>query len=205
MFKPNKFVTNSLIKYFRSFSNYVPEHNCIPVEEKREFIEFLDKYNNILVLTGAGVSTESGIPDYRSEKVGLYSKSNYKPIDYSTFLKDSKARTRYWARNFVGWPQFSSASPNKIHFFLSTLQEIPGKLLGIITQNVDGLHYKAGSNDVIELHGNSFWVQCLQCKDLISRSDFQKTLQQLNPNFDISSTSLRPDGDVDITQVSVYT
>lgn len=109
--------------------------------------QFIQKYKKILVLTGAGISTESGIPDYRSEGVGLYARSDKRPVQFQDFLQSASVRRRYWARNFFGWPRFSSFHPNENHYALKQLED-DGKLLYIITQNVDGLHYKAGNKKV---------------------------------------------------------
>ena len=100
---------------------------------------------------GAGISTESGIPDYRSEGVGLYNRTNHRPMYIQEFMKSSSARKRYWARNFIGWPSFSSVQPNKAHEIVRKW-ELNGKVNGLVTQNVDRLHNKAGSQP-IELHG----------------------------------------------------
>lgn len=188
----------------RNLTQFVPQYNPPCQKDKDDFSQFLRHYDNILVLTGAGISTESGIPDYRSEGVGVYNRTTYKPINYTTFLNDRSARIRYWARNYIGWPKFSSAVPNKTHFSLVELECTPNKISTIITQNVDGLHHKAGSSKVIELHGNAYWVQCLQCKNLTTRHDFQRILDSLNPNLKIITTTTRPDGDTDVDKVSSY-
>lgn len=103
-------------------------------------------------MTGAGISTESGIPDYRSEGVGLYARSDRRPIQHAEFVRSATARQRYWARNFVGWPQFSSHQPNTAHLVLRHWEKL-GKLHWLVTQNVDALHTKAGSQRMTELHG----------------------------------------------------
>ena len=104
--------------------------------------------------TGAGISTESGIPDYRSEGVGLYARSSNRPVQYQDFVKHAYIRQRYWARNYVGWPKFGYFLPNSSHKTLA-LWEKAGKLHWLVTQNVDALHYKAGSTKVTELHGSA--------------------------------------------------
>ena len=105
-------------------------------------------------LTGAGISTESGIPDYRSEGVGLYARSSNRPVQYIDFVKHAHIRQRYWARNYVGWPKFGYFLPNSSHKTLSRWEDM-GKLHWLVTQNVDALHYKAGSKKVTELHGSA--------------------------------------------------
>ena len=151
--------------------------------------------------TGAGISTESGIPDYRSADVGLYARSKNRPVIYQQFVKNPEVRVRYWARNYVGWPRFSSMSPNYGHKFLKNLEE-KNKIVHIITQNVDSLHTKADSKNVLELHGTAYVVHCLQCDYTIDRHQFQKVLSSLNPQVSITELySVRPDGDVELTPV----
>lgn len=147
----------------------------------------------------------TGIPDYRSEGVGLYARTNHKPIQYQQFLKSAKTRQRYWARNYVGWERFSSCKPNFTHRFLRDLELVHKKADVIVTQNVDSLHYKAGSRNVVELHGTAFRVICLQCKSEYSRYEIQNRLRELNPNLSETSTMIRPDGDVEIIPVNTQT
>ena len=118
----------------------------------RNIDDFVSRSRRLFVLTGAGISTESGIRDYRSEDVGLYAISDSRPIEYKDFLKSAANRKRYWARNYVGWEEFSTRQPNAGHFALAQLEKL-GKLHWLVTQNVDGLHTKAGSQRVSELHG----------------------------------------------------
>lgn len=154
-----------------------------------------------LFKTGAGISTESGIPDYRSADVGLYARSKNRPVIYQQFINNPEIRIRYWARNFVGWPKFSSMLPNYAHTFLKKLED-KKKILHIITQNVDNLHTKAGSKNVLELHGTSYVVHCLNCDYRISRHQFQDVLSSLNPQVSITELyNIRPDGDVELTPV----
>lgn len=151
--------------------------------------------------TGAGISTESGIPDYRSVGVGLYARSKNRPVIYQQFINNPEVRIRYWARNYVGWPRFSSMLPNYAHTFLKKLED-KNKLIHIITQNVDNLHTKAGSKNVLELHGTAYIVHCLNCDYSIDRHKFQNVLSNLNPQVSIMELySVRPDGDVELTPV----
>lgn len=120
----------------------------------RKLDDFIAQSRNLFVLTGAGISTESGIRDYRSEDVGLYAVSDSRPMQYSDFLKSAANRRRYWARNYVGWEEFSSRQPNEGHFALATLEKL-GKVHWLVTQNVDALHSRAGSQRVSELHGST--------------------------------------------------
>lgn len=181
---------------------YVPKYK--PPERKDVEIlrEFINRHQKILILTGAGISTESGIPDYRSEEVGLYARSNHKPVQYQEFVKYPKVRQRYWARNFVGWPRFSGVQPNASHLSINHLEKA-GKVTAIVTQNVDRLHQKAGSKYVIELHGSGYIVKCLNCPYEIDRNDLQEELMKNNPAMESSFTMIRPDGDVELSKEQV--
>ena len=147
-------------KYFRPFQRsihrlYVPKCERTDKETtamKRELHDFISRNRRLFVLTGAGISTESGIRDYRSEDVGLYAISETRPIQYIDFLESAANRRRYWARNCVGWEEFSTRLPNAGHYALAELEKL-GKLHWLVTQNVDALHSKAGSQRVSELHG----------------------------------------------------
>lgn len=145
-----------------------------------------------LVLSGAGISTDSGIPDYR----GPDSKPR-SPMSYQTFLADAGARRHYWARSTVGWPLTARARPNGGHRALARLER-RGAVLGVLTQNVDGLHQSAGSRHVLELHGNLATVVCLSCGARSARSALQERLRTANPDFHARSDDVAPDGDVEI-------
>ncbi|XP_047032646.1 NAD-dependent protein deacylase Sirt4-like [Helicoverpa zea] len=190
------------IKQFSRQIVYVPKHKPPNHEDFEVLKDFLSKYKNILIVTGAGISTESGIPDYRSEEVGLYARSNHKPIQYQEFVKYPKVRQRYWARNFVGWPRFSAVQPNNTHLAIRELEKM-GKITSIVTQNVDRLHHKAGSENVIELHGTGYIVKCLKCPYEISREELQVELMKNNQYMESSFTMIRPDGDVDLPREQV--
>ena len=151
----------------------------------------------VVALTGAGCSTESGIPDYR----GLGSKVR-NPVQYRPFLDDPLARQRYWARSMVGWPRFSAAAPNEGHRALAAMQRA-GALDGLITQNVDGLHQAAGHERVIELHGSLAEVLCLQCGTIERRASVQGRLLSMNPGW-TASAELAPDGDAELTSVDGF-
>lgn len=133
----------------------------------------------IVVLAGAGCSTESGIPDYRGPQGSLRSR---KPIQYQEFMRSAEARARYWARSAVGWPRLAASRPNPAHLALARL-EAAGAVRGIITQNVDGLHHAAGSRRVVELHGSLAAVRCLACGALEDRDVHQERLWALNPDW----------------------
>ncbi|QDE82040.1 NAD-dependent protein deacetylase [Myxococcus xanthus] len=148
-----------------------------------------------VVLTGAGCSTESGIPDYRGPGTRARARN---PIQHREFLTRPEVRARYWARSLMGWPRFSSARPNAAHAALAELEQA-GHVRGLITQNVDGLHHAAGSSRVIELHGALAQVRCLACGAQEAREALQARLLSLNPGFSHEVLELRPDGDADLT------
>ena len=147
----------------------------------------------LAVLTGAGLSTDSGIPDYRGQ-----GKTPKHPMTYDIFMGSHAAQQRYWARSFVGWSRIATASPNEGHFALA-LAEQNGVVTSLITQNVDGLHIAAGSKRVVELHGRLDRVRCMSCGTLFARGDIDLLLQELNPTVvrDMS-IEFTPDGDAEI-------
>jgi NAD-dependent SIR2 family protein deacetylase len=151
-----------------------------------------------VVLTGAGLSTESGIPDYRGKgRVGPVRS----PIQHRAFLDDPMMRARYWARSAVGWPRFSSAQPNAGHHALAALERA-GRIAGILTQNVDRLHHAAGSENVIELHGALATTRCLACNATEPRVALQERLRAANPSL-VEATTLAPDGDADLAPEAI--
>jgi NAD-dependent deacetylase sirtuin 4 len=185
-----------------SVSFVAPASQAITNQQIGKLATFITSKKKLCVITGAGCSTESGVPDYRSPN-GSYSKG-HKPTNYQEFINNELARKRYWARSMHGWSFFSNSQPNPSHTCLSTLEQ-EGFVDYIITQNVDRLHHKAGSKRVIELHGHSSSVTCLNCSDEIPREYFQKKLAQLNHDWlhkhSFNSSTARPDGDVDLGNV----
>jgi NAD-dependent SIR2 family protein deacetylase len=153
--------------------------------------EFIQRHPGLFVLTGAGCSTDSGIPDYRNADGEWKHKP---PVQYQDFIRSKSIRQRYWARSMVGWRAFAQARPNPAHFALARL-EAAGFVQQLVTQNVDGLHQRAGSRRVIDLHGRLDAVACLDCHKRLPRADFQHTLVALNPDFEACSASGAPDGD----------
>lgn len=137
--------------------------------------ELIRNSHRMVVFTGAGVSTESGIPDFRSPG-GIWSR--YKPVEFSEFLSSREARERYWIRSRATYPTLAQARPNPAHLAIARLEQM-GKLDCVITQNIDGLHQKAGNSPdrVIELHGNAHWVICLNCDHRSPRSQWQLLLE----------------------------
>ncbi|MFE4454393.1 NAD-dependent protein deacetylase [Streptomyces sp. NPDC056796] len=153
----------------------------------------------VLVLSGAGISTESGIPDYRGEGGSL---SRHTPMTYQDFTADAHARRRYWARSHLGWRTFGRARPNAGHRAVAAFGR--GRLLsGVITQNVDGLHQAAGSEGVVELHGSLDRVVCLSCGDFSRRRELARRLEEANPGFRPVAAVINPDGDADLTDEQV--
>ncbi|MFC0007635.1 NAD-dependent protein deacetylase [Micromonospora siamensis] len=148
----------------------------------------------VVVLSGAGLSTESGIPDYRGPSGAA---RRHTPMTYQTFTGDPVARRRYWARSHLGWRTIARAAPNGGHRAVARLQAA-GLVDAVITQNVDGLHTAAGSAPVVELHGRLDEVVCLDCGNRTSREELDRRLREANPDFDVAAVTVNPDGDVDL-------
>ena len=153
---------------------------------------------NVLTLTGAGISTESGIPDYR----GPDGNRRVQPMQYAEFTGSSDARRRYWARSYVGWQRFNLARPNAGHEAVARLQQT-GHLGPVITQNVDGLHQAAGARGVVELHGSLARVVCLNCGEHSSRWALDERMREANPGYTVTSDEIRPDGDIALHDLDV--
>jgi NAD-dependent deacetylase sirtuin 4 len=182
------------------------------VQELKELVKRAE--GKLVVLTGAGVSTDSGVPDYRGP-TGIYKRNkDYKPITYQQFMASEAFRKRYWGRSFLGWPKLQSALPNGTHLHLTELER-RGLARPLMTQNVDGLHSKSGSSHVLELHGTLSKVQCQSCGFTESRETFQRILGDLNPELDEwgrlqrdqsgpdVASSVNPDGDFELRQASI--
>lgn len=148
----------------------------------------------VVALTGAGCSTESGIPDYRGPDTPPRARP---PIQHREFVDRAEARRRYWARSMLGWPRLAAARPNRGHAALAALERA-GAVAGVITQNVDGLHHGAGSREVVELHGALRRVRCLLCGDLTARDELQRRLGAANPGWAERHAAAAPDGDADL-------
>lgn len=142
-----------------------------------------------VILTGAGMSTDSGIPDYRGPDSPVRL-----PMTFQDFVSGPPMQQRYWARAHIGWQRMSAARPNEGHFALVRLQEA-GRLSGLITQNVDGLHDLAGHRDVIDLHGRIDRVVCLECHEVTARDALHQRLGRLNPGYAERVVDFAPDGD----------
>lgn len=153
----------------------------------------------VAVLTGAGISTDSGIPDYRGEGAPRRT-----PMSFSQFLGDARSRKRYWAGSHLGYTRFSAAEPNAGHFALADL-EAAGVVSGVITQNVDGLHTRAGSRRVVPLHGTMDRVLCLRCGQMFARDDIAAQIDALNPWLTLpDAVTIAPDGDAEVNDVDSF-
>jgi len=162
---------------------------------------FIAQHRKLFVLTGAGCSTGSGIPDYRDVDGGWKRRP---PVTYQAFVGDAATRSRYWARSLVGWRRFGRARPNGTHEALAKL-EADGRIEVLLTQNVDGLHQAAGSRNVIDLHGRLDRVRCLSCERSVARADFQSELERRNPSWNELDALDAPDGDADLEALDFST
>lgn len=158
---------------------------------------FLDRHRRLLVLTGAGISTGSGIPDYRDQD-GDWKRAP--PVTFQAFTGEAATRRRYWARSLLGWPRFVRARANAAHHALAALER-EGRIEALVTQNVDGLHQQAGSERVIDLHGRLDRVVCLGCGADQPRDALQRELQARNPGWERHAAGIAPDGDADLDGV----
>jgi NAD-dependent SIR2 family protein deacetylase len=150
----------------------------------------------VAVLSGAGLSTESGIPDYRGESGSL---RRHTPMTYDEFVTSAEGRQRYWARSHLGWRTIARADPNDGHRAVAALRD-GGYVSGVITQNVDGLHQAAGTADAVELHGSLDRVVCLDCRRTSPRAELDRRLRAANPGFGGAATRINPDGDVELPE-----
>ena len=155
---------------------------------------FFDAHPRLVVLTGAGCSTGSGIPDYRDAD-GTW--KHRCPMPFAEFTSTAAARRRYWAGSLRGWPRVRDARPNAAHVALARL-EAAGRLARLVTQNVDRLHQRAGSRRALDLHGRLDVVECLDCGTCVPRDDVQALLERWNPGFDAPIAAVRPDGDAGV-------
>lgn len=170
-----------------------------PMTDELDRVVELLTGKRVAVLSGAGLSTDSGIPDYRGA-----GRVVRKPMTFQEFRSDPAKRQRYWAGSHLGWRTFAAARPNTGHRALAALEDA-GIVTGVVTQNVDGLHLRAGSRRVVEIHGSMDRAVCLTCGQVFSRADLVGVLDRENPWIDEPGTvQLQPDGDVEITDVQRF-
>ncbi|EPC00276.1 hypothetical protein L861_07205 [Litchfieldella anticariensis FP35 = DSM 16096] len=171
-----------------------PRSERLLAADQEALAAFVRRYPRLLVLTGAGVSTASGIPDYRDDQ-GAWKRSP--PMRHQEFMASHAARQRYWARALVGFRALSEARPGSAHHALAHLETM-GYVSALVTQNVDGLHQRAGSQRVIDLHGRAEIVRCMTCQGRRMRHDLHAELEMLNPHWLEREAAVGPDGDADL-------
>lgn|SRR3990167_541000 len=189
----------------KPITNFIANYPLHPVANPtykttlEALLSFIENAKKLVVVTGAGISTDSGIPDYRSP-----GKVPPNPITHNQFVSAEEYRKRFWTRSYIGYLPFSTASPNISHYVLQELEK-EGKLHHMITQNVDGLHRKAGTSKLTELHGNLHHVRCLNCDHKLTRMDMQRKIEELNGEIlslkdreKLHQQSVKPDGDVEM-------
>ncbi|MBV8743303.1 MAG: NAD-dependent protein deacetylase [Sinobacteraceae bacterium] len=160
--------------------------------------EFIQRHPRLFILTGAGCSTDSGIPDYRDTS-GEW-KGSRRPVAFQHFMADPATRRRYWARSMVGWQRFRRAHPNTAHRALAQLTRHRADTV-LVTQNVDGLHQLAGSAGTIDLHGRLDQVRCMQCPAYVHRDEMQQRLLEMNPDWSALQAADAPDGDAELANL----
>jgi NAD-dependent SIR2 family protein deacetylase len=171
---------------------------ALPQDPAAALADFIERHGRLFVLTGAGCSTESGIPDYRDD-AGEWKRRP--PILFQDFVGSEHSRQRYWARSLAGFRRMRGARPNDAHHALAQLER-DGRITQLVTQNVDGLHQAAGSRNVIDLHGRIDTVRCLRCGRRSSREQLQAQLETRNPDFAGLDAADAPDGDADLEHAS---
>jgi NAD-dependent SIR2 family protein deacetylase len=171
------------------------------LNDARSLADFITAHPRLTILSGAGCSTASGIPEYRDDD------GNWKhrqPMLFQDFVADSGKRQRYWAQSFSGWQRIAAAKPNAAHHAIATLENT-GYVNCVITQNVDNLHRVAGSRNIIDLHGVLHTIRCLDCATSQSRYDFQEQLRRGNPQWTAKVSSIAPDGDAKVSRTDLTT
>lgn len=193
----------------RSGQSAVPLAPQLPASELATLERLLER-PNLLVITGAGASTESGLPDYRGPQGAYTTDKGWRPTTHQEFCQSSASRQRYWARSFRGWPTMRDAQPGPAHLALQRLR-LQGRVDRLVTQNVDGLHGKVGDDDVVELHGSLWRVRCLSCGAESGREEMQERMAELNYALPLpkraatagaKASTRRPDGDVEISSAA---
>ncbi|MFD9964183.1 NAD-dependent protein deacetylase [Amycolatopsis sp. NPDC058986] len=180
--------------------SWTPTGDPLPRTAELGAVAGLLRQGGVLVLSGAGLSTESGIPDYRGVAGSL---RKHTPMTYGEFVGSVEGRRRYWARSHLGWRTIVRARPNSGHHAVARLRAL-GHVSGVITQNVDGLHQAAGTPGVVDLHGSLYRVICLSCGRISPREELDRRLRAANPGFRAAvATITNPDGDVDLPEHEV--
>ncbi len=159
-----------------------------------QLANFIQQHPNLVVLTGAGISTDSGIPAYRDKEGNWMHKA---PVQHKEYMSNHYARQRFWARSLIGWPLIRDAEPGDAHDALTELEKL-GYIKLLITQNVDRLHQRSGSLNVIDLHGRSDRVKCMNCQHDFDRLPLHELSAKINPQFQIQKATARPDGDAEL-------
>ena len=172
----------------------VPTTSASSVIGVTSLSDFVARHQRLFVITGAGCSTDSGIPDYRDTN-GDWKRTP--PVTYQAFVGSLATRQRYWARSLVGWRRFGRAVPNAAHHALARLEQ-QGKITLLLTQNVDRLHQAAGHRNVIDLHGRMDVIRCLDCEQRLARDDFQSEMLEMNADWANLDAADAPDGDADL-------
>ena len=165
------------------------------MELMNDLQQFIASHPRLFVLTGAGCSTDSGIPDYR-DRDGQWKRATT-PVMYAAFMRELRVRQRYWARSMLGWPRFRAVLPNAAHRALAELEQ-RGQVGLLVTQNVDRLHQRAGSQHVVDLHGRLDRVRCMACQATWPRDDYQRELLAANPAWAGLDAATAPDGDAEL-------
>lgn len=174
------------------------EYRC-SADDVQRLRSFVDAHPRLLILTGAGCSTESGIPDYR-DAFGAWKRSP--PVQYQDFMTSELARRRYWSRSMVGFPLMDAARPNAAHAWIASL-EVARRMELLVTQNVDGLHQRAGSQQIVDLHGRIHDVVCTSCGMHLERGLLQQRLESLNPGIRGLRAAIGADGDAMLDEVDL--
>lgn len=165
-----------------------------PADAGEQLAQFIHRHPRLLILTGAGVSTDSGIPDYRDGD-GAWKRKQ--PVQHQDFMTSDHTRQRYWGRSLIGWPVMRNATPNPSHFHIADLELLNHSNL-VVTQNVDRLHQKAGTHGVLDLHGRADEVLCMSCGYRCPRDEVHDRCADLNPGFLKYTATTAPDGDADL-------
>ncbi|AMX01717.1 NAD-dependent protein deacetylase [Microbulbifer thermotolerans] len=178
----------------QTFAPPCPQQTTVAEAAAEHLAAFIRRYPRLMILTGAGVSTDSGIPDYRDQD-GAWKRKQ--PVRHGDFMSSLSTRQRYWGRSLIGWPTMRRAQPNAAHRHLAELERRQHTEL-LVTQNVDRLHQRAGSRRVLDLHGRADEVICMHCGYRCDRQAVHERCHTLNPDFRRHNATAAPDGDADL-------